>query len=656
MKPSKYQNAIYEWVKKGSGNCVVEAIAGSGKTTTIKNIVDIIPSDKRVIMIAFNKSIVDELSRKIQLPNVKINTSHSLGYGLLKQYFKYKDYTPALSVDEYKYKNYIKKNFIDLTEGIEFADKREVEEFKETVLDLIDMCRFYLCKTNTDIEEIAEKYSFLVNSDHVRIIKNVINWGIENIETIDFGDMVSLPNYLNIYMNNYKFDWVLIDEAQDFSIAQQELVKRCAKKNGTRYLAVGDSAQCIQTFAGSDNEAFNKFKSIPNTITLPLSINYRCPQVILSKAKSFVPQFEIRDNAPKGIMRFGVMVKDIKDDSMVICRKTQPLIGLYLRLLKSNRKCYVKGFDIGNSIIEMIEKLDMMNVSADFEQDGVIPRLYQELLDHRAATMKKYKIDVYDASKESTFQRKLEIINTILALSEDTDKTYELIDRCKKIFFSQNTDGICLITNHKAKGLENDVVYHLCPSLLPDKRAEKDWEIQTEKNLEYVLYTRTKNEFYTISEEDFPPPQGSRDVKELVSFLSGIEYKLEMLHSSEPKEEVTKSEVVKKIDLSKPLIPIIETEKNDYKSDKIALKQDVLLNKIKEKSDAVAKYERIMVGKSVDECYEIFNDFGITSDINIIMVDGKVVKDRYIGKKNTINVEVDNTFDKIVTRISHIGK
>jgi hypothetical protein len=972
-------------------------------------------------MVAFNKGIVDELTRKIQLPNVKITTSHAYGYGLLKQYFKYQSFTPLLNVDEYKYKNYVKKNFPDLTMGVEFEDKTDAEEFKQTVLSLVELCRFYLCETNESIENIADKYGFIVNSDHVRIIKNIINWGkdINNLDTIDFGDMVTLPNYLNIVMNNMKYDWVMVDECfpynttiltesgckpigrlysmyvnnetlpligswnvnrqkveykkltnvwkrderkilkislgtkrhirvteneklltpdgwyyakdlkisdyllstistqpyhqfpnndqlslikgcllgdgslhrlslgiyrmsfvqgkpqskylkwkawllnrrsnvttfmggfsktelyrvnscgycisedniniervinnlnikefaiayqddgsfnkktktmslysvannkkyvillsqrinelfnissakqceykssstqkpyyfirisqqgdcrkiskliapyvhknleyklceedrggvkyqwdnkdvvyggmtitnieleekkeivydievednhnfilpsryckcksqkytgkakyggfvahncQDLSIAQQELVKRASKKNNaTRFLYVGDSSQCIQSFAGSSDKSFQIIKSLPNTISLPLSINYRCPNFVESIAKCFVPEFEVFNKQKPGVIKENVLVKDIKDNSMVICRKTQPLIQLFLRLLKSGRKCYIQGFDIGGSIIETVEKLDMPYVSADFSKDGVIPQLYRELLDYRTATMKKYKIDMADASSETTFQRKLEMINTISALSEDTDNTYELIDRCKKIFRAKDAEGICLITNHKAKGLENDVVYHLCPSLLPDKRAKKDWEIQTERNLEYVLYTRTKNEFYTVSEEDFPPPQGSKDVKELITYLNGIAYQLKKLYSGEP------SETVKRANVKKPtgIIPIIETEN----SGEIYIAQNNLAEKVmqkkKEENNTIRKFERIMTGKSVNDCYDIFNDFGITSDIQIATVRGVAINGVFKAKKDTIHVDVDNEFDNVVTKVIRIGK
>jgi len=35
FKPSKYQKEIYNWIQTGSGNATIQAVAGSGKTSTI---------------------------------------------------------------------------------------------------------------------------------------------------------------------------------------------------------------------------------------------------------------------------------------------------------------------------------------------------------------------------------------------------------------------------------------------------------------------------------------------------------------------------------------------------------------------------------------------------------------------------------------------
>jgi len=64
FKPSKYQRVVYQFIKSCKGNAVVEAVAGSGKSTTIVNAIDIIPEDKKILFLAFNKSIVTELQKE----------------------------------------------------------------------------------------------------------------------------------------------------------------------------------------------------------------------------------------------------------------------------------------------------------------------------------------------------------------------------------------------------------------------------------------------------------------------------------------------------------------------------------------------------------------------------------------------------------------
>ena len=56
--PSKYQRAVYIYIEKGKGNAVIDAVAGSGKSTTIVNALKLIPKNKRVLFLAFNKAIV----------------------------------------------------------------------------------------------------------------------------------------------------------------------------------------------------------------------------------------------------------------------------------------------------------------------------------------------------------------------------------------------------------------------------------------------------------------------------------------------------------------------------------------------------------------------------------------------------------------------
>ena len=79
--PSEYQEKIFDFIKNGSGNAVINAKAGSGKTSTIVESIHLIPQKEKVLFVAFNKAIEQELSKRLQsYSNAMIRTYHSLGY------------------------------------------------------------------------------------------------------------------------------------------------------------------------------------------------------------------------------------------------------------------------------------------------------------------------------------------------------------------------------------------------------------------------------------------------------------------------------------------------------------------------------------------------------------------------------------------------
>lgn len=96
--PSKYQRAIYHEVKSGSGNVVIEARAGSGKTTTLVNALKLIPKNKRILVSAFNVKIAAELRARCP-SNVDVMTLHGFGLRQLKKFLKEKG---MVKEDEYE--------------------------------------------------------------------------------------------------------------------------------------------------------------------------------------------------------------------------------------------------------------------------------------------------------------------------------------------------------------------------------------------------------------------------------------------------------------------------------------------------------------------------------------------------------------------------
>ena len=76
---STQQKAVFEAVEKMSGSLQVEAVAGSGKTTTIVEAMNYIPKGKTAIFVAFNKAIATELSTKVPA-GIEAKTLHAIGW------------------------------------------------------------------------------------------------------------------------------------------------------------------------------------------------------------------------------------------------------------------------------------------------------------------------------------------------------------------------------------------------------------------------------------------------------------------------------------------------------------------------------------------------------------------------------------------------
>ena len=106
--PSEYQKKIFEFITKGTGNAVINAKAGSGKTTTLVEAMKLIPSKEKVLFVAFNKAIEQELTARLNgYDNVDIKTYHGLGYALLRNNL---GKNSGVRLNEYKYTTFINNN------------------------------------------------------------------------------------------------------------------------------------------------------------------------------------------------------------------------------------------------------------------------------------------------------------------------------------------------------------------------------------------------------------------------------------------------------------------------------------------------------------------------------------------------------------------
>jgi len=476
--PSKYQKAVYAYIQKGKGNLIIDAVAGSGKSTTIVNALKLIPSDKQVLFLAFNKAIVEELKIKIgNMENVEVKTLHSLGASAVMKTLK-----SNLSND--KYTSWVNN-------GVKFGSlapiykisSEQFSDWKQNITKLIDLGRVNLITNSKELEDLAYKHNIDILDNELDIAIKGIQWGERETNIIDFTDMIYFPNVKQIKM--FQYDWVFIDECQDLNAAQRNLFLKCLKPNG-RFVAVGDPRQAIYGFAGADVESFNLLKRLENTVKIPLSVCYRCDSSIINLAKEIVPQIEARDNAPLGIVDRNSKIEDVKDGDMILCRLSAPLVKLCMSYISSGIKAYVKGRDIGINLINMIKKTNLNQI------EDVKNKLEVELSRIVKKTIAKQNCTEVEAMETNIYKTYEDKLKTIEILSEGLITSQEVIDRMNLIF-SDNNSGICLSTIHKSKGLENERVFIICEDKLYLKHCMKvPWMAEQERNLVYVAITRAK--------------------------------------------------------------------------------------------------------------------------------------------------------------------
>src|SRR5436309_11266353 len=96
ITPSKYQQDIYQFVQESlmgtRRNLIISATAGSGKSTTIKELLRYIPRNMTVLYLTFMREVNLDLSDKVkkmvaelngQAPRAEVRTCHSIGNGCL---------------------------------------------------------------------------------------------------------------------------------------------------------------------------------------------------------------------------------------------------------------------------------------------------------------------------------------------------------------------------------------------------------------------------------------------------------------------------------------------------------------------------------------------------------------------------------------------
>ena len=498
MNYSDYQLDIFNEVENGTSNIAINAVAGSGKTTTIVAACKRLhQSSNKVCFLAFNKLIADELKERLK-GYADVSTLHAFGFNVLKRLYNDPQTHQYIKVDSWKIQKYVRNHVCELSNIITpTTDAVKVYSFSLNVQRLYDLARVNLIESGEEgkLMNLCDEHNLITIFDEVKVVDELLEdaYKMPIDLTIDYVDMIVLPLFHAEFIPHYKY--VFIDECQDLNKAQRELMLNAAK--GGRFIAVGDRNQAINGFAGADCNSFDKIASIENTIELPLSVNYRCGTNMIRLAQELVPQIKAHEGAICGeITHVNELKKDLfQDNDMVLCRTSAPLVGLCMKLIENGITAVVKGKDIALALKNIIDNANTNSI------EEVLAYLNNEKEKMIAIIKADRKCSDEDAKKTSKYQ-KLEdnckcIENICLYHVKNAIELKHYID----VMFTDEKikNAVILSTAHKSKGLEANRVLILLPHKLPLVwPQQKPWQLEQENNLKYVAITRARKELIFV--------------------------------------------------------------------------------------------------------------------------------------------------------------
>ena len=278
-----------EAVENINGKILLLAVPGSGKTTVIVSRIgymiyckNILPEN--ILTLTYSVSATKDMKRKYssifgENNKLQFRTINSFCVSVIREFERQTGrtaFTLFRNTEEILSHLYIRlKN--------DFPNETVIKDINSQIIYANNM----LLK-DSQIREIKND-----NIDFYKIYKEYENYKIKN-KIMDFDDQLKyaytiLKSYKNIrqkFMNRYAY--INVDEAQDTSKIQHEIIKLLVNKN---IFMVGDEDQSIYKFRAAYPKALLDFEKVyEDSKVLYMETNYRSTPEILQIANNFIKQ------------------------------------------------------------------------------------------------------------------------------------------------------------------------------------------------------------------------------------------------------------------------------------------------------------------------------------------------------------------------------
>ena len=477
---SRLSTSQYNFVTDPEQSVFCNALAGTGKSFCLQMRIRYGLDqgwfeNKKVLLLCFNSEIEREW-RALGLP-ITTSTSHAMGRKLLAEML---GVYPELDNDKY-FDNY---NLL-VKEAISLSNIRKHTLFnnhdKQTLLRKIEE------------QLLLDQFDPILLSKSSLKIYNAWRKGLNSLATmINFDDMLYGAFELIAKDKKYKskirtqFDYVMIDEYQDFSKFQCKLVELLEPGNINM---IGDWNQAIFGWCGSDYKLGLQLAAKFECKEFALTQSRRCPKVIAKYASKYVPEFKAHNSNRQGSICFedGPDIKGFLHDrsTVIISRSNAPLFNIALTCLEKNIDFQFRNIDrVVTPIINFIRSRTKSNTSlrsANF--------VFQSYKDARTGVLKRHELNMTNEEVDK--------FDIVLGLTDPENSRYRtigaLIEGLRSL--KEKKNGIEFTSIHQSKGREWQNVVCLDHDIL-EKTIEKDGKICPESepmNLAFVSTTRSKN-------------------------------------------------------------------------------------------------------------------------------------------------------------------
>lgn len=496
------QQAIVNYVRAGKGDLLIEAVAGSGKTFALLKALEVIPQ-RSVLICAFNRKIADELKARAPKPPrgsvFHVQTFHSIGKSILTRHY------PKLRFDRNGTENIINKTLgertlpypmrraavkllrqykeLDVSDGVSLGDLDDIEQVGHT----------HECFGELRDGPIVDVCSIVLSAYELSHRPN-------ELDTIDFCDMIWMPIALGLTPPS-RYQAIVVDEWQDISEPQLELIRRMRAPKGGRLIMAGDGRQALYGYRGAVAAVVrNVMTNEQNAKTLSLTISFRCSKAVLRAASELVSGIRAPDDALDGtetsvglcdVPRMIIRRPSDTLHTFILSRTNAALLDTALYLWREGVRFQLNaGQEMMAPLFTLLDVLDLRT-----------PDLF------RVSLFKWHTEQVAKAEISAVALELVERLNEQRAMLLSAVH-YTQPNGLRRLFQSilePGKTGVLLSTVHKVKGLEADRVFLLRQtfrrhqySTWKDADNELD-QIRIQRtpteedlNIEYVAITRSK--------------------------------------------------------------------------------------------------------------------------------------------------------------------